>query len=964
MVSSQRRGPRRVWRVGVAGAAALVAGTLVTTLPAFAEPPYERIVGGAFTGSTPDPFWNGTGTTGRVVNGEFCTDVPGGTANPWDALVGQNGVPFEAGQSYTLTFDAHATRPQPVAGGAGEGVAPYREIGRKTFSVTAVKQTFTFTFTSTLDFPEAGSGQVSFHLGGQAEPNTICLDNISLVGGVIPPGGTPEPAPAIKVNQVAYVPSAAKRASVTSDSATPLPWTLRNASGQSVATGQTAPRGADALAGESVHVIDFSSYSTPGTGYTLAVGDDVSSPFDIGVTDIVSLRESSLAFFYHQRSGIEIKAEHVGAEHARPAGHIGVAPNQGDTSVPCRPNTGCSYRLDVSGGWYDAGDHGKYVVNGGISAWQLLDLYERTAAFGDADAFGDGALAIPENANGVPDLLDEARWEVEFLLSMQAPAGSVNAGWVHHKMHDDAWTGLPMMPHLDPRARHLSPVSTAATLNMAAVAAQAARIWEDIDPAFSAQALSAARTAYATAKGNPVKLADPNDGTGGGSYSDGTVIDEFYWAAAELYATTGEAGYRSDVMASPHYKGASITTRGFDWGSTAALGDITLAIVPNGLPAADVTAIKGVITRTANEHIANMATMGYPAPYKEGNGKYVWGSNGLIANNGVILALAHDLTGEPRYRDAVYETLGYLLGRNPMDYSYVTGYGDRPVRNVHHRHWANQLDASTPIAPPGVLSGGPNSGLEDPIAARLLPGCAPQKCFVDHIEAYSLNEVTVNWNSAFAWLAGWTAEKAAPPVADTPPTTPGTPVASAVTSTSLTLTWPASTDDKGVAGYEVLRVQGDAIAVVATVPGPTANLSGLTPNTEYTYAVRAKDTAGQSSPMSPRVTVKTTGTSGGCKVAYSAHTWNNGFTASVSLTNTGTTTWSNWTLAFAFPGEQKVTQGWSATWAQSGKDVTAKNLSWNGTVRPGQSISIGFNGSHSGANQNPTAFTVNGASCG
>jgi endoglucanase len=967
MLSSKRPRSRLARRVRITGAGALVACavvTTVTTLPASADPPYERVVGGQFAGTTPDPFWNGTGTTGRVVNGEFCTQVPGGTANPWDALVGQNGVPFEAGQSYTLTFDAHATNPQPVGAGAGEGVAPYREIARRTFDLTAQKQTFTFTFTSELDFPEAGPGQVTFHLGGQAAANTVCIDNVSLIGGIVPPGGAPDPVPAVKVNQVAYVPSAAKRASVTSDSATPLPWALRDAAGAPVATGQTRVIGADALAGESVHTIDFSAYETPGTGYTVAVGEDVSAPFDIGVEEIESLRESSLSFFYHQRSGIEIEAQYVGEEYARPAGHIGVAPNKGDTSVPCRPNTGCDYSLDVSGGWYDAGDHGKYVVNGGISVWQLLNLYERSLAFGDADAFGDGSLAIPENDNGVADLLDEARWEVEFLLSMQAPAGSVNAGWVHHKMHDESWTGLPMLPHQDDRARYLAPVSTAATLNMAAVAAQAARLWADIDPAFSARALAAARTAYSTAKANPVKLADPNDGTGGGPYNDNVVTDEFYWAAAELFATTGEAGYRADVTGSEHYKGTSITTRGFDWGGTGPLGDITLTVVPTGLPAADLAAIESAITDTADAHLANMATQGYPAPYEEPTGDYVWGSNGLIANNGVIIALAHDLTGEERYRDGVFEALTYLLGRNPMDTSYVTGYGDNPVRNPHHRTWANQLDPSTPTAPPGILSGGPNTGLQDPIAARLLPGCAPQKCFIDHIEAWSVNEITVNWNSAFAWLAGWAAENAEAPPQDTPPTVPGTPVASDVTATGLTLTWTASTDDNGVAGYDVLRFSGDAISVAASVSGTTATLSGLTPNTEYTYAVRAKDTAGQVSPHSAKVTARTTGGASGCKVVYTAHSWDKGFTASVTLTNSGTAAWSNWTLDFAFPGDQKLTHGWSANWAQSGKKVTAKNLAWNGAVRPGQSISLGFNGSHPGANPNPSAFAVNGSACG
>jgi endoglucanase len=154
-----------------------------------------------------------------------------------------------------------------------------------------------------------------------------------------------------------------------------------------------------------------------------------------------------------------------------------------------------------------------------------------------------------------------------------------------------------------------------------------------------------------------------------------------------------------------------------------------------------------------------MATAGYPAPYRNPDGSYDWGSNGLVANNAVVLALANDFTGDAKYREGVYETMGYLLGRNPTGYSYVTGYGDQPVRNVHHRFWANQLEPSLPIAPPGVLSGGPNSALQDPIAARLLQGCKPQKCFVDHIEAYSLNEVTVNWNSALAWVANWAAEK-------------------------------------------------------------------------------------------------------------------------------------------------------------------------------------------------------------
>ncbi|MBB5804632.1 endoglucanase [Saccharothrix ecbatanensis] len=923
---------------------------------------YERLINGTFA-SGADPWWASAGVSNRVVNGELCATVTGGTVNPWDSLIGQNGVPFEAGQSYTMSFDAYASVARPAAAVAGEGVSPYRQIAKHDVALTTTKQRFSFTFISELDFPDAGPGQVTFHLGAQAADTTVCVDNVSLIGGVKPPGGDPAvPAKKVNVDQVGYVPGLPKRATLTSDATAPQTWVLKNSAGTSVATGQTVPRGSvDPESGDSTHLIDFSSYDTAGAGYTLTVGTETSYPFDIATAAIKKLRYDSMAFFYHNRSGIEIEAQYVGAEYARPAGHLDVAPNKGDNNVPCLSTVPCGYTLDVRGGWYDAGDHGKYVVNGGISAWQVLNTYERAKLIGDAAALGDGTLAIPEKANGVPDILDEARWEVEFLLKMQAPDGMV-----HHKIHDANWTGLPMLPHQDPQARRLSATSTAATLNMAAVAAQSARIWKTIDPAFSAKAQAAAVKAYAAAKANPNKIADPNDGTGGGSYSDDKLTDEFYWAAAEMFATTGEASYRTDVTSSAHFKGASLNARGFDWGSTGPLGDITLALVPNGLPAADVTAIKSAFTTVADAHLSQMATQGYPAPYKPTTG-YDWGSNGLIANNIAVLALAHDFTGAEKYRTGVFEGLHYLMGRNPMSYSYVTGYGDQPVKNVHHRHWANQLEPTLPIAPPGVLSGGPNSALQDPIAARLLEGCKPQKCFVDHIEAYSLNEVTVNWNSAFAWISNWAAEKVttAPPVDTTPPSVPGTPVASDITTTSVSLTWPASTDaESGVKSYDVIVQEADMLRVAATVTSPSATVTGLRADTSYQFSVIAKNGANLTSAMSPRVTVRTKPVvvANYCKVRWQASSWSTGMSASITVTNTSGQAWTGWKLEFTMPGSQKITQGWSANWSQTGQSTSATNVSWNGSVANGGSANIGFNSSGSGAGE-PTDFRVNGQSC-
>ncbi|NUT50451.1 MAG: endoglucanase [Saccharothrix sp.] len=956
--------PSPRWRRQATAAFAIVAvsGALASGTAQAAD--YERLINGTFSGGTLDPWWASAGVSNRLTNGELCATVTGGTVNPWDSLIGQNGVPFEAGQSYTMSFDAYASVARPAAAVAGEGVSPYRQIAKHDVSLTTTKQHFSFTFTSELDFPDAGAGQVTFHLGAQAADTTVCVDNVSLVGGVKPPGGEPGvPAKAINVDQVGYVPGLPKQATLTSTATTPQTWALKNSAGTTVASGQTTPKGADSFSGDSTHLIDFSSYDTAGTGYTLTVGAETSFPFDIGTDAIKKLRYDSLAYFYHNRSGIPIEAQYVGEQYARPAGHLNVAPNQGDNNVPCLATLNCGYTLDVRGGWYDAGDHGKYVVNGGISAWQVLNTYERAKLIGDAAALGDGKLSIPEKANGVPDILDEARWEVEFLLKMQAPDGMA-----HHKIHDQNWTGLPLLPDQDPQARRLSATSTAATLNLAAVAAQAARIWKTIDPTFSAKALAAATKAYAAAKANPNKIADPNDGTGGGSYSDSVLTDEFYWAAAELFTTTGESGYRTDVTSSTLFKGKSLNTNGYDWGSTGALGDITLALVPNGLAAADVAAIKSAFVAVADTHLSQMANQGYPAPYRPTEGGYVWGSNGLVANNISVLALAHDFTGAAKYREGVFQGLHYLLGRNPVSYSYVSGYGDQPVKNVHHRHWANQLDPTLPNAPAGALSGGPNAGLQDPVAARLLEGCASQKCFVDHIEAYSVNEVTVNWNSALAWVASWAAEKVttAPPVDTTPPSTPGAPVASDVTTTGLSLAWTASTDaESGVKEYDVISVEGDALRVVATVTSPSATLTGLRANTEYKFAVIAKNGANLRSAMSAQTTVRTKqdGTANYCKVVWRASTWSTGMSVNITVTNTSTQPWSAWKLDFTMPGNYKISQGWSATWSQSGQATSASNVTWNGSVPPNGSVNVGFNATGSGTVTPPTDFRVNGNPC-
>ncbi|MBB5872627.1 beta-glucosidase [Allocatelliglobosispora scoriae] len=196
-----------------------------------------------------------------------------------------------------------------------------------------------------------------------------------------------------------------------------------------------------------------------------------------------------------------------------------------------------------------------------------------------------------------------------------------------------------------------------------------------------------------------------------------------------------------------------------------------------------------------------------------------------------------------------------------------------------------------------------------------------------------------------------------------PPTTPGTPTATAITATGATLTWTPSTDNVGVTGYDVLNA---ANAVVTTVSGPTATLTGLSPSTQYTLRARARDAAGNQSSASGAVTFTTSGTGGGatCRVTYVPNTWGGGgFGANVTIANTGTTTINGWTLAFTWPGSQQISAGWSATWTQSGANVTATNLSWNATLAPGASTGLGFNATYTATNPSPTTFTLNGTLC-
>ncbi|MEV5343504.1 glycoside hydrolase family 9 protein [Streptomyces sp. NPDC052676] len=728
-------------------------GAALTTVPAQADE-VEQVRNGTFD-STTDPWWASSNVTAGLSDGRLCADVPGGTTNRWDAAVGQNDITLVKGESYRFSFHADGTPADHVVRAiVGLSVAPYDTWFEVSPQLSVSGNTYSYTFTSPVDTTQA---QVGFQVGGSAEPWRFCMDDVSLLGGVAPEPYEPDTGPRVRVNQVAYLPAGPKNATLVTDATERLPWQLKNADGAVVARGWTVPRGTDASSGQDVHSLDFSGYKTRGKGFTLVADGETSRPFDIGTRVYDRLATDAAKFYYTQRSGLAIRDD-LRPGYGRPAGHVGVAPNQGDTDVPCQPGV-CDYRLDVSGGWYDAGDHGKYVVNGGISVWELLSTYERAlhARTGEVERFRDGTLAIPESGNKVPDLLDEVRWELDFLLKMQVPDGQPLAGMAHHKIHDENWTGLPLLPSDDPQKRELHPPTTAATLNLAAVAAQAARLYKPYDPEFAARALAAAREAWAAAQAHPDVYADENDGIGGGAYPDRAVDDEFYWAAAELYLTTGERRFADHVLASPVHTADIFGPLGFDWARTAAAARLDLATVPNRLPGRDK--VRQSVVKGADRYLATLKAHPYGMPYAPADNKYDWGSTHQVLNNAVVLATAYDLTGSAKYRDGAVQTMDYVLGRNALNISYVTGYGEVSARNQHSRWYARQLDPRLPNPPAGSLSGGPNSSIQDPLAQSKLQGCVGQFCYIDDIQSWSTNEITINWNAALARVAAFVADQ-------------------------------------------------------------------------------------------------------------------------------------------------------------------------------------------------------------
>ena len=660
------------------------------------------------------------------------------------------------------------------------------------------------------------------------------------------------------LNQVGFYPNLDKKATLTvTEGAAPSAFEVKDSSGAVVYSGTSGATKYDATAGEYVQELNFSDLKTVGTGYTVSANGVASVSFDIGDNIYDGLLTDAMNYYYLNRSGVDIEAAYIsdskGHSSGNSTGTLTLARKAGhkpDTAMVSdewvyiyTSEPSYSTSIDVTGGWYDAGDYGKYVVNGGVSMWTLANTYERALATDNADKWkdGSGTVKIPETGNSIPDILDELMWEADFFESMMR-----DDGMVYHKMHDYKWTGLGVMPYVEDGLtekeiktknpqRIVKPVTYAATLNAAASWAQLSRLLKDSDATKAQHYLDLAEKAYAAAKkeftskygdiytetdGDYTKdtmFAPLEQNKGGGPYGDTQVSDEFYWASTELFITSGKDEYGTDMRA---YKEAfTVPTAlyggenkgdptSFTWGTLQALGTLSLALNEDKINADEAKKVEEAIQAAADYYLEVEADSGYGTSYKgqdysttvtrivgdeyseetiDLNGAYGWGSNSMVANNAIVLGFAYDLTNDVKYLNGAASSFDYLLGRNAMENSYVTGWGTNTTSYPHHRYWCPQMKDGWPYAPSGCLSGGPNSNMNDPMiqgAGYKIGELAPQKCYYDQNDAWSVNEITINWNAPLVWVTSFLEDEG--PNAGEDPKQPTTdPTGSEVTGVTL-----------------------------------------------------------------------------------------------------------------------------------------------------------------------------------
>ncbi|HUH18333.1 glycoside hydrolase family 9 protein [Albibacterium sp.] len=546
----------------------------------------------------------------------------------------------------------------------------------------------------------------------------------------------------IRLNQLGFYPNAPKFAVISAPNVSAYSLLTSDRS-KTVLTAFKLKQSADtALNGNKTFLADLSFFKTPGDYVIYVDGLGYSYPFSIKDSINNDLAKATIKAFYFQRASTALPEEFAGKWH-RAAGHA-------DDKVLIHPSAASTARpagtiINASRGWYDAGDYNKYIVNSGITTATLLSTYEDFPAY-----VKELNLSIPESTNKAPDLLDEILWNVRWMLSMQDPAD----GGVYHKLTNASFDGM-VMPEVTQKPRYAVQKGTAATLDFAAVLAQASRIFKEYKnefPGLADSCYQASLAAWNWAQKNPNVAYNQNEmntkyepKVTTGAYGDRNFADEFIWAASELSVTSGDGQYLKALNLFPDNSMPLPT-----WSNVRVLGYYSLAknekLLDSIAPEA-FTIVKNRIINMADSYITGINGSAYQTVMGKTSRDFKWGSNSNAANQGIALIQAYRLTGYKEYLRYALANLDYLLGRNATGYSFVTGHGSKTPMFPHHR--PSVADGiGDPI--PGLLVGGPNPGKQDGVA---LPSSVPNEAYVDVSESYATNEIAINWNAPIVYLS-------------------------------------------------------------------------------------------------------------------------------------------------------------------------------------------------------------------
>jgi endoglucanase len=522
-------------------------------------------------------------------------------------------------------------------------------------------------------------------------------------------------ASVIRLNSLGFLPAAQKKATIISKCSN---FSVKEAAkDKSVYSGKVTGPFSQQDVNQTVWIADFSKVNKAGKYYLDVPGVGRSCDFEIGDKVYDFAYVTAMRAFYLWRCGTEVNGIYNGKRYSHAACHTD------DAWLDYVGEPNC--RRDGTGGWHDAGDYNKYIVNANVTVGALFWAWEQ---FGDK--IKNISLNLPDTAPGCPDFLKEIKWEIDWLLKMQYADGS---GRVSHKVSTLMFGGF-IMPERETDKRYFAEWSSAATADFVAMTAMAARYFQPYDPNYAQTCLEAAKRSYEFLQNNRENKLSLRGVLRTGQYPT-QDDDDRMWASAEMWETTGDPNCLRDL----EFRVMSYEDKidfYWDWSNVKNLAMFTyLFSKREGKREALVEDVRRDLLRTADSIVMVRNRDVYGRCLGD---EYRWGCNGGLARMVVTLQMANRASPNPQYVDTALDVVSHLFGRNYYGRSCVTGLGHQPPMNPHDRR-----------------SGGDR--VKEPWPGYIVGGGHTATGWHDVQEDARTNEICINWQAALVYaLAGFT----------------------------------------------------------------------------------------------------------------------------------------------------------------------------------------------------------------